>query len=1148
MRNDEVFKVVKPEESSGLPIDEQQQELFSDDDKNIDVLQKEQSVFTGEETVVAGSKLIENVIGGIKEKIKRTIARPEKRLDEEIAKPTDYESATEFFNSNYNQANDIGEVLEERVIKESKVVEELDPVKLKEVIDKKDVPKGTPKDTGAAFNYDLIADGDITKVLDYFSKNVGYEKLDTSVLMDQASIVANELKLGKNLINFLKSGIKAGDEFQRATAVAIVSLPTHVKKFTDDYLEEYLKNPTSREARKKLKLQHIALMQHINIAKQLSSKAGQTTALYNRNRVVINMEKVEEMLDNPKIDAEMREWGMALKNTLRTEDQMKLITRGSKFDYAKKYLQSTYINGLLTATGTPVVNFTSSAFFTLAQPIERLLAAAGGTIESLVTFGRADSTNRVRYGESIAMISALASTVKEANSLFWKTLRYNESQYHKRLRDEKKLRQGGQSVETETDMTKYGKAEVPTGLDAFQYGFSGKTAIIAQGFNYLNKINNLLGNRWLLAQDDFFKALGYRMELQALAYRQAAKYEDELRAQGMSPKEAHAEALKKQYEILNDPPEDIDVASQDFAKVLTFTKELDGHLEGLQQLANKNLFIKSFIPFITTPSNIVMEALQRSPFAMFTGRFYKDVKAGGATRNLAFAKLSAGSMLMYNAVDMGHRQRITGKGPGDRSQYNQLWDSGWRPYSVVFKKGEYGKKVLKWLEAKQEELSKQLAAEKAGIVRKKDSKDDLAKELGLYSFDKDGNLYIPFRYFEPASAVLAMGADLADYILYSDNPTKINAAVIGSAVGVANYLSNSPFMQFFGKMSDVFGAHVKDRDQLIEDLLNAASQQAATVITGGLGLFFGTSASRQLARNIDPRSRYYEPHPDTPVIVKGIHKALLKFMADTPGLSFDLPGKVNVWNDPKFRRNVVFPYADWLGIRVEPESQRLVDKLMMGHIVNIPRKIRSPKAKVSNQAFPQTEEFQGLTKDQLPKAELELTPHQERAYFKYLNEETTQIEIPKDRETGGFKKGYLFELAKERGILKDSSKYRRTMIDVNIQELIVHLLMSDEFNSLPTYQYETKQNALNKAVFDVYHELAMYRLWNDSTNPTAPDYDPKVGPDLRNRYIDLINKYAESRPNDEKANLLRNKFLGADVSGQPKTTFSLKDIKKEMKK
>ncbi len=1135
MKNDEILETIKPEEASGIPIDDAQQDLFAKEDTG--ELQKEESVFTGEEVQVAG--VIQTGKEFVKDIIKKSkvLAKPKESIFSKKKVEDTPETASQFFESNYNQANDLGEILKKKIIIDGQTVDELDPLKLKEALEKKELPKGTPKSTGAAFNYDLIADGDIKKVLEYFSKNVGYEKLDTKVLLDQASIVAKDLDLGDDLIAYLKSGIQAGDKFQRATSVAIVSLPTHLKTFTDEYLEAYLKNPESREAKKKLKLQHIALMQHVKMAKQLSAKAGQTTALYNRNRVVINMDKINEMLDNPKIDQEMKEWGLALKNTLRPEDKMKLITQGSKFDYAKKYIQSTYINGLLTATGTPVINFTSSLFFTLAQPFERLAAAGFGTAEQLLTFGRADSANRVRYGESMAMFSAVASTFKEALALSWKTLRQNESQYHKRLAEEKKLRQGGQSVEAETDMSKYGKAEVPTGLDAFQYGFTGKSSIIAHGMNYLNKINNLLGNRVLMAQDDFFKVLGYRMELQALAYRQASKYEDELRAQGMSPREAHAKALEKQYEILNNPPEDIDIASQDFAKVITFTKELDGYLEGMQQLSNKNLFIKTFIPFITTPSNIVLQALQRSPFAPVTAQFRKDIIAGGAARNLALAKLSSGSMLMYAATDLGHQGRLTGKGPGERDRYRTLWDSGWRPYSVVFRKGEYGKKVLAWLDSKEAELKEDIGGNKS---------DSLAKELGLYNIDNDGNLYIPFRYFEPASAVLAMGADLADYITYTDDASKINAVVVGSAVGVANYLSNSPFMQFFGKLSDVFGAHVKDRDAIIEDLLNAATQQATSLIT--MGIYGYSSLLRQISRGVDPIARDYKPHPDTPVGIKGVLTALNKWMYDTPGLSTKLPGRVNIWNEPVLRRNKVYPYLDLFGIRLEPESQRLVDKLMLGHIVDIPNKMRSPRARVSLDAFPVVGSFKGIDPRQLPRAELELSPAQKRAYHKYLNEVTTKVQLPKDENTGKFKQGYLFETFKKQLGLSDGSSYREIEIDVNLQQLLTHLMMTDEFNGVGVSQYEAKQNFLNKEVFNVFHNLAMYKLWNDSPDINAKDYNPAVGPDLRNRYIRIINEHSRTRPNDQNSRLLRNKLLGADVSENAQTTFTLSDIKKEMKK
>ena len=108
--------------------------------------------------------------------------------------------------------------------------------------------------------------------------------------------------------------------------------------------------------------------------------------------------------------------------------------------------------------------------------------------------------------------------------------------------------------------------------------------------------------------------------------------------------------------------------------------------------------------------------------------------------------------------------------------------------------------------------------------------------------------------------------------------------------------------------------------------------------------------------------------------------------------------------------------------------------------------------------------------------------------------------------------------------------------------------MTDEFNSVGVSQYEAKQNFLNREVFNVFHNLAMYKLWNDSPDINAKNYNAAVGPDLRNRYIRIINEQSRTKPNDQNSRLLRNKLSGVDVSEGAQTTFTLSDIKKEMKK
>lgn len=1084
MRNESVentlLKTVDQENTLSSKVSGEQVEMFSQEE--------EQSVFTGEEVKVAGKfKGLRN----IKEIL--TAGKEAKKLKEKEPVKT---KTMDAFDSNLNDPNDPINIIEKEILEEDvdDPVDSLDPEKLERVL-KDPKPTGTPK-TGEVFNYDLILDGDISSVLKYFSKGVKYQKLDTSVLFDQASVFASQLGFPEELIDYYKKGVKAADEFQKAAAVAVVKLPDHLKLFTTKHLDEYLANPDDRAVRKNFKLQTLALMQHIKYAKLLSSKAGQTTALHNKNRVPINMDRIDQLLDDPQVASDMKAFAMALKQIGNPSDQRKLIEKASKFEFAKKFWKQNFINGMLTSTGTPLINFTSGVYFTLAQPLERLVAAGAGMLSN--------SGNKVYFGESLAMISGAASAFKEALVLSAKTYAKNESQYHADLKKKGTAVEGSQQ---------YGKIEVNTNFDSRDYGFQGK---LASGLNWYSTLQGLLGNRVLLMQDDFFKAIGYRMELHALAYRKGAAHEAEM-LKTMNAKDAHEAGLKVQIDTINNPPEDIDMDAQDFATVLTFQKKLDGAAGDLAHIINDNLFLKTMIPFVTTPTNIVIEGLKRSPFALVTPSFYRDWAAGGAKRNLAVAKMGVGTMIMYGATSLANNNRLTGKGPGDRNHYRQLLDDGWRPYSVVLRAGEYSEELLDKLIA---------------------TNNEMQSALEPFTIDSEKNLYIPFRYFEPASAVLAMGADLSDYILYEQDNNKINQVVVGSAMGLANYITNSPFMQMIGKLTEAVGGHVQHRDKMIIDLLDTVSEQAATFLIEGtpiVGMY--QSLRKQTTKFTDEFARSYDVHPDTPAVVKGVYTAMNKYISTVPGLSDSLPGITNIWNEPKFRRSKVHPSLDVLGIRAEPSSQRLVDKMLLSNLISVPNFIRTPMARFSQSTRPVIDGFETVSVKQGSETgfTLKLTQEQKNAYYKYLNEVTENITLPKDEKTNKFKEGYLFELAKDKGLVKDGQSYKTVKLDLNLQETLVYYMQSPEWKQSTLNQYKIKQTLLNKNIFRKFHNYAMNKLWNDPT---------EIGKDLRDRLKVMINDVAVKNKNNKNLKSLQHKLQGK----LPDPDIDLSDIKKEMKK
>jgi hypothetical protein len=201
--------------------------------------------------------------------------------------------------------------------------------------------------------------------------------------------------------------------------------------------------------------------------------------------------------------------------------------------------------------------------------------------------------------------------------------------------------------------------------------------VSARAVDILGEIVRLPG-RGLMAEDEFFKAIGYRMELNAQAYRRAIVEEG---LQG-------DDAANRIRDIINDPqthaPE-IHLAAVDASRYQTFTNPLEGKVtKALSKSTNPA--IRLIVPFVRTPTNILKFTFERTPLAFALKSVREDIAGGGARRDLALARISMGSMVMATLATLSAEGYITGGGPSDKGLRQYKYNQGWQPYS--FKIGD----------------------------------------------------------------------------------------------------------------------------------------------------------------------------------------------------------------------------------------------------------------------------------------------------------------------------------------------------------------------------------------------------------------------------------------------------------------------------
>lgn len=320
---------------------------------------------------------------------------------------------------------------------------------------------------------------------------------------------------------------------------------------------------------------------------------------------------------------------------------MNAAIRQGAFAKTVDTVREIWINGLLSSPTTHIVNTTSNAVTAMAQIYERAVAGQYSTL-----IGRSAAEGGVMPGEASAMTYGLVAGLKDAFVSSWKSM-----------------------VSGETGQT-LGKIDVPQrAISSEAYGIASGTPL-GHTVDFIGNAFRIPG-RALGAEDEFFKSIGYRMELQAQAYRQGSQ-------EGLTG----PELTSRIADIVANPPENIRLAAADQALYQTFNNQPGAWGKAIMDARGKIPPLALVLPFVRTPINILRYGLERGPFALLVRQWRADVAAGGARADLAIARMGTGSAIMGLAFDYAEAGVVSGRGPSDPGARQALVRQGWQPYSI----------------------------------------------------------------------------------------------------------------------------------------------------------------------------------------------------------------------------------------------------------------------------------------------------------------------------------------------------------------------------------------------------------------------------------------------------------------------------------
>lgn len=419
---------------------------------------------------------------------------------------------------------------------------------------------------------------------------------------------------------------------------------------------------------------------------------------------------------------------------------------------------------LLSGPKTHMVNMMSNIAVMGQQIVERWAAARWGQL-----FGTGD----VPIGEAAAQWFGMTSAIKDAFRYAGQTFMSGRSGY------------GMNKLELPFD-----RAISSSSLKIPGDSWLGK------GVDAIGTAINLPG-RALLAEDEFFKTIGFRMEIHAQAFRTASREV----ADGTI---SHAEMKGRIADLIEHPPENVRLAATDAATYQTFTSTPGTLVNALNRIENQfressgpggqigAALLRLTIPFRNTPANIFKYTMERTPLAPLMSRYRDAIAQGGAAADIAQTRMALGTMTMLLATDMAFDGHVTGSGPSknEKGERDALIRSGWQPYSA-----------------------------------------------------KIGNRYFAYNRMDPIGFTLGIGADLAEYMKEADysesTAVEVQKAFTASMFSIANNALNKNYLRGMAEFVEAVNQPDRQGSRYMEKMAGSLVPITAT----------------ELARSIDPTMR-----------------------------------------------------------------------------------------------------------------------------------------------------------------------------------------------------------------------------------------------------------------------------------------------------
>jgi hypothetical protein len=319
--------------------------------------------------------------------------------------------------------------------------------------------------------------------------------------------------------------------------------------------------------------------------------------------------------------------------------------------------------------------------------------------------------------------------------------------------------------------------------------------------------------------DEFIGGIGMQMHLHQAALKDAeSAYIRHLQANPGDVSGAEEVARSTAAKYLDTVPADAMQDAQDFRKMITMQADFDLDTRSgrvawrTQKLLNKPV-MKPFAMFSRTITQIASEGAARTPVLNFLSpRFYSDWKKGGVSRDMAVARVALGGGVMLAGHQLVANDLLTGTGPADYAERNNLRQLGWQPNSLRFSADRFT----------------------AGSIKRLNELVPGSVTVGRGQFD--GQVFVSLNRLEPLNIPLMLSSAYADttkYALYDPDMSLSSEMFSAGAAALAEFSTNIPVMTAFSDIIDIATSYERDAGERILDIFNKAMETYGNVALQG---------------------------------------------------------------------------------------------------------------------------------------------------------------------------------------------------------------------------------------------------------------------------------------------------------------------------